>query len=991
MRRTILSFTLLFALPWCHGLVSIDKPVVAHFMVGNAYPYTRDDWARDMNLAAAKGIDGFALNMGNDAWQLDRIADAYDVARSMGGKFALFPSFDMGTIPCSQESDGDFLRGFVYRYHDHSNQLVFRGNPVVSSFGGQFCTFGQGTVNDGWKRVLKRNLPGVHFIASFFMDPGIYGSMDAVDGAFSWDSAWPMGNYDITDAYDVEYQRYLKGRTYMAGVSPWFFTHYGADTYNKNFIFRADDWLLAQRWEILVRERDQTDIVQVISWNDYGESHYIGPIAGAQPGSESWTTGFDHQGWLDLQTYYIMAYKTGTYPTVYKDRLFLWGRLYPAKAQSPDPLGPPRNADWTEDFVWVVALLKSPAQLGLGCGKSTLIVNAPAGRSKHRLPLVEDCSVTAVVVRDKSVVLKFAPEGYRFSTNPPMYNFNATCPRRRGRVSTRLGPIPSSYPCGRTSTTPNMPPKSSSQPAKKGKLSQAKINVVKLGCSQPFGTSAKRKFDPLSAFSKPSAPKIDRDTSNILEDVEISPKRPAKRAHSFKGKEKAPLPPDDRMWVDIYEPQTEAELAVHVRKVEDVRRWLQEAFEGGPSGKLKKYRRILALTGPAGTGKTSTIKVLSKELGFEIVEWRNSIGEVTPSRNTPGSSSGSYFSPSQDFDDDSESQFTKFETFFNRATSCRNLFSTAPSASNRRKQIILLEDLPNILHPKIQAEFHACLEGLTESPLGDPPIPVVVVISDAGIRGEARDERISGGGGWGRDKDQVMDVRTVLPRDLLHGPYVTQISFNPIAPTLMKKALQSMVNTHFSTVALDLPAPSKQVLEVIVESSNGDIRSAINTLEFACTVELPSKRRKGVAAGTTIVLEAVTRREQSLALFHLIGKVLYNKRKGDPPSSSAAAKDIQKEREIDTQLKDPAKLPRHLAEHDRRASRVDVDGIYADSPIDSSLFSLYLHQNYTQFCNEVEEVDGVADWLSWVDSSGGEAVCFLVHEGKGEEGLGLAW
>jgi cell cycle checkpoint protein len=44
------------------------------------------------------------------------------------------------------------------------------------------------------------------------------------------------------------------------------------------------------------------------------------------------------------------------------------------------------------------------------------------------------------------------------------------------------------------------------------------------------------------------------------------------------------------MWVDIYEPNTEAELAVHVRKVEDVRRWLQDAFEGGPSGKLKKYR-----------------------------------------------------------------------------------------------------------------------------------------------------------------------------------------------------------------------------------------------------------------------------------------------------------------------------------------------------------------------------------------------------------------
>jgi len=34
----------------------------------------------------------------------------------------------------------------------------------------------------------------------------------------------------------------------------------------------------------------------------------------------------------------------------------------------------------------------------------------------------------------------------------------------------------------------------------------------------------------------------------------------------------------------------QAELAVHKRKVEDVRQWLLEAFDGGPSAKLRKYR-----------------------------------------------------------------------------------------------------------------------------------------------------------------------------------------------------------------------------------------------------------------------------------------------------------------------------------------------------------------------------------------------------------------
>lgn len=61
-----------------------------------------------------------------------------------------------------------------------------------------------------------------------------------------------------------------------------------------------------------------------------------------------------------------------------------------------------------------------------------------------------------------------------------------------------------------------------------------------------------------------------------------------------------------QLWVDLYEPQSEvaipfqcelikliqhqAELAVHVRKVENVRAWFDEAFNGGPTGKLKRYR-----------------------------------------------------------------------------------------------------------------------------------------------------------------------------------------------------------------------------------------------------------------------------------------------------------------------------------------------------------------------------------------------------------------
>ncbi|KAK0235412.1 Rad17 cell cycle checkpoint protein-domain-containing protein [Armillaria nabsnona] len=507
---------------------------------------------------------------------------------------------------------------------------------------------------------------------------------------------------------------------------------------------------------------------------------------------------------------------------------------------------------------------------------------------------------------------------------------------------------------------------------RKSAKSAAKVNTLKLDA---VPSSAKRT-NPLTAF------------------VNLPLSQPTS---SSKGKEKEKAPvirdsardsqaqdEDSQLWVDLYEPTTEAELAVHVKKVEDVRRWLVEAFEGGPSGKLRKYRRILALTGPAGTAKTTTVRILAREMDFEILEWRNAIGE-----NSTYTSDATSNQSLQEIDPDHEALFSKFETFLARASTCNNLFRdaaplasssqavpsssaklTQPSTSDNKRRIILLEDLPNLLHNDTKARFHEAFQSLVIDPSPNP-VPIVIIVSDTGTRGEASDERLSAGSTY-REQDGVIDIRTVLPKDMLSGPYVTQIRFNPIAPTFLRKALQALIDRHFPAAKGGKSArPSKHILDIIVDSANGDIRSAVNALQFSSIAE--KGRKKGKSREATLVMEAVTRREQSLALFHLIGKVLYNKRKGDPPAPSASKKDIEREKALDELLEDPPDLPSFLSEHRRRTSRVNVDTLCSDSPIDSSLYSLYLHQNYTQFCNDIDECDGIADNLSWVDSSGGEA------------------
>ena len=75
----------------------------------------------------------------------------------------------------------------------------------------------------------------------------------------------------------------------------------------------------------------------------------------------------------------------------------------------------------------------------------------------------------------------------------------------------------------------------------------------------------------------------------------------------------------------------------------------------------------------------------------------------------------------------------------------------------------------------MQAAFHAALSSFAAHPAG---APLVLVLSDAGLRGEDAE---GGGGGCARAREAV-DVRSALPLDLLHSPYVTEIACVPSAP-----------------------------------------------------------------------------------------------------------------------------------------------------------------------------------------------------------------
>jgi glucan endo-1,3-alpha-glucosidase len=215
---------------------------------------------------------------------------------------------------------------------------------------------------------------------------------------------------------------------YMGAVSPWFFTHYGPDSFNKNFVFLSDQHLYSKRWDSLISQREKFDIVEVLTWNDYGESHYVGPIKGAQPNSQAWTDGMDHTAWLTLTKYYASAFKTGSYPAITQDSIVMWSRPHPTNAQAQaDNVPPPTNFALFEDAVWAVVMAKEPATVVLSVnqdGSNSKTFDVPAGVSKLAIPISAGGRMQGVVQRGGKNVLELKPN-FTFQGSPKTYNYNA--------------------------------------------------------------------------------------------------------------------------------------------------------------------------------------------------------------------------------------------------------------------------------------------------------------------------------------------------------------------------------------------------------------------------------------------------------------------------------------------------------------------------------------------------------------------------------------
>ncbi|KAH8666486.1 glycosyl hydrolase family 71-domain-containing protein, partial [Xylariales sp. PMI_506] len=337
------------------------------------------DWQTDIGLAVDAHLDAFALNIAyGDGTVSSSLELAFEAAVS--ASFHLFFSFDYagGTGPWPSED----VLAYATQYFGNANYYTYNGQPFVSSFEGPDNA-------DDW--VAIKASTGCFFVpdwSSEGADAALQlGGGNVVDGLFNW-GAWPWGPNDINTYTNASYYQYMGknisgpdpgvGLAYMMPVSPWFFTNLPG--YDKNWMWRGDD-LWFDRWVEVIY--NLPEFVEIISWNDYGESHYIGPLY--DYAMEAFTIGeapynyaenMPHDGWRKFLPYVVDMYKTGT-ATISQEGLVAWYRTSPG--QSCDTGGTTGNTasqlqieyepyEIAQDYVFFSALLGSDADVSVSIG-----------------------------------------------------------------------------------------------------------------------------------------------------------------------------------------------------------------------------------------------------------------------------------------------------------------------------------------------------------------------------------------------------------------------------------------------------------------------------------------------------------------------------------------------------------------------------------------------------------------------------------------------
>lgn len=459
-------------------------------------------------------------------------------------------------------------------------------------------------------------------------------------------------------------------------------------------------------------------------------------------------------------------------------------------------------------------------------------------------------------------------------------------------------------------------------------------------------------------------------------------------------------------WADKHAPKSLDQLAMHATKLTALVETLSSMIRSCELNRSHKLAhtipgvRVLILTGPTGTGKSTAVKMLLgqglinerlplERFDVELLEYLNpvqytnqSLEDVEAAIDSRTKTTGSTWSST--YESKLKPFLQQLQTQKYPALSIAGIDPTeistlqisdppisstplpnAPSSQGRVK-VLLVEDMPYLHDWRQKTDFQAAIKGILNTRDYNP---VIFVLSHA----------------------QSTDTSTpwqLFSREILEHSSVKMLEFNPVNSLLIKKTLTSILKEERLSL-------SKDELSAMVETCSGDIRSAVNSLQWMAERHLggrkpPMATSRGAPKATPIEVDlpqseimkkssksgssndayvkvkvfSSLSRDVSLSLFHSLGKLLYVKRlhEGDVDDAGFAVT----EHDFDSLIAPHSplyRLPMKASPEAIHASNVAHEHAGA-----GGLLLHYMHENYIKFFGDFDDVLSAADYFATADT-----------------------
>jgi len=442
------------------------------------------DMEQEVREAVAAGLDGFAVSMvqlgGSGQWAANTkllLQAAHNV--DPGFKILLRPN-----MISFKAKDAASLAQYIAELaaYDSAYRLG-DGRLVVSPFKSEEWSL------DKWKQFLTlmrdTHKTPVAFWPMFHNERTWSQTFAPISyGMANWGDRNPAWNDPVPTHKDSRLGRvaavHQLGKKWMQPVSL-------SDARPRDALFdEAENTTnLRNTWQIAIDSGSEA--VHIPTWNDHAE------------GSQIQRTRKNDGAVLDLNSYYLTWFKTGTPPPIVRDTVYLTHRTQPAAAKPTYPqttLMANRGGSAPRDTVEALTFLTAPAEVTVSVGPKAYRCAAEAGVDTCTVPLGTGKISVKVVRSGRTTAGTTSPHGV--TSSPYVQDLDY--------VAVSSGRQPTSGDNGAVTTSTTLVPKSVQVPASADSYANAGAPSTNYGSSTSLSSRGTTAATSYVGFDVPQAP-----------------------------------------------------------------------------------------------------------------------------------------------------------------------------------------------------------------------------------------------------------------------------------------------------------------------------------------------------------------------------------------------------------------------------------------------------------------------------------------------------